>query len=102
MIFSARRLRTFVLAQCLALLAGIPTFALASPACVSRDEVGMAGASQLQAPGGIGGTGAKPGGVGGTGIDNGGVGGTGAPTRQRPGGIGGTGVVCPIGIGIDA
>ena len=35
MIFSARRLRTFVLAQCLALLAGIPTFALASPACAS-------------------------------------------------------------------
>jgi hypothetical protein len=72
-----------------------PAWVDAAPACVSRDEVGMSGASGLQFPGGIGGTGAKTGGVGGTGIhaENGGVGGTGAPLQQRPGGTGGTGAV---------
>ncbi|MGJ7518529.1 DUF5666 domain-containing protein [Pseudomonas baetica] len=73
----------------------IPAWVDAAPACISRDEVGMSGASGLQFPGGVGGTGAKAGGVGGTGIhsDSGGVGGTGAPLQQRPGGTGGTGAV---------
>lgn len=54
---------------------------------MSRDEVGMAGAADLQAPGGTGGTGIQR--------ENGGVGGSGAPVQQRPGGTGGTGT--PIG-----
>jgi len=72
-----------------------PGQVVAAPVCVSRDEVGMAGAAGLQFPGGIGGTGARTGGVGGTGVrsENGGMGGTGAPLPQRPGGTGGTGAV---------
>jgi hypothetical protein len=92
------------LARCLSLVAlalgfGLslvaPAEVVAAPVCVSRDEVGMAGAAGLQFPGGTGGTGARTGGVGGTGVrsDNGGVGGTGAPLQQRPGGTGGTGAV---------
>ncbi|WP_060510151.1 DUF5666 domain-containing protein [Pseudomonas sp. NBRC 111124] len=82
-----------VLGLSLSLLA--PAEVTAAPVCVSRDEVGMAGAASLQFPGGTGGTGARTGGVGGTGVrsENGGVGGTGAPIQQRPGGTGGTGAV---------
>ncbi|WP_433740268.1 DUF5666 domain-containing protein [Pseudomonas putida] len=78
----------------------MPAWVDAAPVCVSRDEVGMSGASGMQFPGGVGGTGAKTGGVGGTGIqsENGGVGGTGAPLQQRPGGTGGTGAVA---VGVD-
>ncbi len=92
------------LARCLSVVTLVLGFGLnlvapaevaAAPVCVSRDEVGMAGAAGLQFPGGIGGTGARTGGVGGTGVrsENGGVGGTGAPLPQRPGGTGGTGAV---------
>lgn len=92
------------LARCLSVVALALGFGLnlvapaevaAAPVCVSRDEVGMAGAAGLQFPGGMGGTGARTGGVGGTGVrsENGGVGGTGAPQPQRPGGTGGTGAV---------
>lgn len=69
-----------------------PAWVDAAPACISRDEVGMAGAAGLQFPGGTGGTGAKVGGVGGTGVSSD-TGSTGAPVRQRPGGTGGTGAV---------
>lgn len=62
-----------------------PAEVAAAPVCVSRDEMGMAGAAGLQFPGGMGGTGARN--------ENGGVGGTGAPVQQRPGGTGGTGAV---------
>ncbi|MEG1082536.1 MAG: hypothetical protein RSE44_28770, partial [Pseudomonas sp.] len=80
-----------------ALSLGLSPWASAAPACISRDEVGMTDAAGVQAPGGIGGTGARPGGTGGTGIDydDGGVGGSGAPQQLRPGGTGGTGM--PIG-----
>ena len=88
-----RRAHTFI--AVLGLLSGLGFCSLgnAAPACVSRDEIGMAGASSLQFPGGTGGTGVRSGGVGGTGIqsDNGGMGGSGAPIQQRPGGTGGTG-----------
>ncbi|EKT8868785.1 hypothetical protein QEM16_005331, partial [Pseudomonas putida] len=63
----------------------VPGEVAAAPVCVSRDEVGMAGAASLQFPGGMGGTGVRN--------ENGGVGGTGAPVQQRPGGTGGTGAV---------
>lgn len=71
----------------LALGLGLATCAgvQAAPVCVSRDEVGMAGAAGLQSPGGMGGTGVRS--------ASGGVGGTGAPAQQRPGGTGGTGAV---------
>lgn len=62
-----------------------PAEVAAAPVCVSRDEVGMAGAAGMQFPGGTGGTGVRS--------ENGGVGGTGAPHPQRPGGTGGTGAV---------
>lgn len=62
-----------------------PAEVAAAPVCVSRDEMGMAGAAGLQFPGGMGGTGVRN--------ENGGVGGTGAPVQQRPGGTGGTGAV---------
>ncbi|EOG3621506.1 DUF5666 domain-containing protein, partial [Pseudomonas putida] len=72
---------TFALVFGLNLIA--PAEVVAAPVCVSRDEVGMAGAAGMQFPGGVGGTGARAGGVGGTG----------APLQQRPGGTGGTGAV---------
>ncbi|WP_422422311.1 DUF5666 domain-containing protein [Pseudomonas sp. GZD-222] len=93
MIRPLRRLHAVAIVLGLALTLGFPAWVGAAPACISRDEVGMAGATELQSPGGTGGTGVRPGGTGGTGIqsDNGGVGGTGAPIQQRPGGTGGTG-----------
>ncbi len=78
---------------------GAPANVVAAPVCVSRDEVGMAGAASMQLPGGVGGTGARTGGMGGTGAPlqqrPGGTGGTGAPI-ERPGGTGGTGIVGTI------
>ncbi|WP_442109688.1 DUF5666 domain-containing protein [Pseudomonas sp. NUPR-001] len=92
-----RRFHTVAMVLGFALSLGLPSWASAAPACISRDEVGMTDAAGVQAPGGIGGTGARPGGTGGTGIDydDGGVGGSGAPQQLRPGGTGGTGM--PIG-----
>ncbi|TDF79057.1 DUF5666 domain-containing protein [Pseudomonas sp. H9] len=91
------RVRSVAIALGFALSLGLPSWGSAAPACMSRDELGMTDATGLQAPGGIGGTGARPGGTGGTGIDgdNGGVGGSGAPLQKRPGGTGGTGM--PLG-----
>ena len=80
-----RCLRAVAVALVLGLNLASPTEVVAAPVCVSRDEVGMAGATGLQFPGGTGGTGARS--------ENGGVGGTGAPLPQRPGGTGGTGAV---------
>ena len=80
-----RRLSVAFLTLVLGVSLGAPMAAQAAPVCVSRDELGMAGAAQMQYPGGSGGTGAR--------TDNGGVGGTGAPLRKRPGGTGGTGAV---------
>lgn len=74
---------------------GLANVLQAAPACVSQNDAGTSEVPVIQAPGGIGGTGAAPGGMGGTGIDtdNGGIGGTGAPLKKSPGGIGGTGAV---------
>ena len=97
MTFLARCLSVVTLALGCGLNLLLPAEVTAAPLCVSRDEVGMAGAAGWQFPGGTGGTGASTGGVGGTGVrdENGGVGGTGAPIL-RPGGTGGTGIVGTI------
>ena len=94
----ARRLRLVALLLGFGLNLVAPAKVVAAPVCVSRDEVGMAGAASMQLPGGVGGTGARTGGMGGTGaplqLRPGGTG-TGAPI-QRPGGTGGTGIVGTI------
>ncbi|MCA4079377.1 DUF5666 domain-containing protein, partial [Pseudomonas kurunegalensis] len=81
----ARCLSAITLALVFGLNLMAPAEVAAAPVCVSRDEVGMAGAAGVQFPGGTGGTGVRS--------ENGGVGGTGAPHPQRPGGTGGTGAV---------
>ncbi|MCU0124415.1 DUF5666 domain-containing protein [Pseudomonas vlassakiae] len=94
-----RRLNLVALVLIFGLDLGAPANVVAAPVCVSRDEVGMAGAASMQLPGGVGGTGARTGGMGGTGAPlqqrPGGTGGTGAPI-ERPGGTGGTGIVGTI------